>query len=139
MAKSGQKGAQNASGPPDRSNLSSARQRAIASAGSGLLAEPRRMKILEWLQEEGSARVRELSEAFGVSEPTIRQDLEKLETEGHIVREHGGAFLRSVPQQVRDMAVDDHGLRAIQPEAVARADSGGLDSLGPMLAALVQG
>ena len=28
-----------------------------------LLAEPRRMKILEWLQEEGSARVRDLSKA----------------------------------------------------------------------------
>ena len=101
MAKSGQKGAVT----PDSSARGSARQRAIASAGSGLLAEPRRMKILEWLQEEGSARVRELSEAFGVSEPTIRQDLEKLEVEGHIVREHGGAFLRSVPQQVRDMAL----------------------------------
>ena len=40
-----------------------------------LLAEPRRMKILEWLQEEGSARVRDLSTAFAVSEATIRQDL----------------------------------------------------------------
>jgi len=101
MAKSGQKGAT----ASETVAKGSARHRAIATAGSGLLAEPRRMKILEWLQEEGSARVRELSEAFGVSEPTIRQDLEKLEVEGHIVREHGGAFLRSVPQQVRDMAL----------------------------------
>ena len=43
------------------------------------LANSRRMKILEWLQEEGSARVRELSSAFGVSEVTIRLDLERLE------------------------------------------------------------
>ncbi|NQE63045.1 DeoR/GlpR family DNA-binding transcription regulator [Caulobacter sp. RHG1] len=85
-----------------------ARARAIA-AGAGLLAEPRRMQILEWLQEEGSARVRELSEAFSVSEATIRQDLERLETDGHIVREHGGAYLRSVPQQVRDMALQHQG------------------------------
>ena len=28
---------------------------------NGLLAEPRRMKILDWLQEEGSARVRDLA------------------------------------------------------------------------------
>ena len=49
---------------------------------TGLLAEPRRMKILEWLQEEGSARVRELSQAFKVSEATIRQDLERLEGVG---------------------------------------------------------
>lgn len=70
-----------------------------------LLAEPRRMKILEWLQEEGSARVRDLSTAFAVSEATIRQDLERLDSEGHITREHGGAYLRSVPQQVRSMSL----------------------------------
>ena len=70
-----------------------------------LLAEPRRMKILEWLQEEGSARVRDLSAAFGVSEATIRQDLERLDTDGHITREHGGAYLRSVPQQVESLSL----------------------------------
>jgi DeoR/GlpR family transcriptional regulator of sugar metabolism len=70
-----------------------------------LLGETRRAKILEWLQEEGSARVRALAEAFEVSEVTMRQDLEKLEADGHIVREHGGAFLKSVTQQVRSMAL----------------------------------
>jgi DeoR/GlpR family transcriptional regulator of sugar metabolism len=70
-----------------------------------LLAEPRRMKILAWLQEEGSARVRELSAAFGVSEATIRQDLERLDADGYITREHGGAYLRSVPQQVQSMSL----------------------------------
>ena len=70
-----------------------------------LLAEPRRMKILEWIQEEGSARVRDLSQAFGVSEATVRQDLERLEVDGHVTREHGGAFLKSVPQQVQSMSL----------------------------------
>jgi DeoR/GlpR family transcriptional regulator of sugar metabolism len=83
--------------------------RRISSASgegfSGLLAEPRRKKILEWLQEEGSARVRDLSAAFDVSEATIRQDLEKLETEGHISREHGGAYLKTVPHQVETMSL----------------------------------
>jgi DeoR/GlpR family transcriptional regulator of sugar metabolism len=69
------------------------------------LREPRRMKMLDWFQEAGSARVRDLAEAFGVSEVTIRQDLERLEADGHIVREHGGAYLKSVPQQVRAMAL----------------------------------
>ena len=73
--------------------------------GQRLLGESRRMKILDWLQEEGTARVRALAEAFGVSEVTVRQDLEKLEAEGHIVREHGGAFLKSVTQQVQAMAL----------------------------------
>lgn len=70
-----------------------------------MLAEQRRLKILELLQEEGSARVSNLSKTFDVSEPTIRQDLEKLEAEGFIVREHGGAFLKSVSQQVASFAL----------------------------------
>ena len=72
---------------------------------NGLLAEPRRMKILAWLQEEGSARVRDLSAAFGVSEATIRQDLERLDTDGHITRQHGGAFLRTMPRQVETLSL----------------------------------
>jgi DeoR/GlpR family transcriptional regulator of sugar metabolism len=72
---------------------------------AGLLAEPRRKKILEWLQEEGSARVRDLSAAFDVSEATIRQDLEKLESDGHISREHGGAYLKTVPHQVETLSL----------------------------------
>ena len=62
-------------------------------------------KILEWLEEEGSARVRDLSAAFEVSEPTIRQDLERLEADGYITREHGGAYLKSVPQQVQSLSL----------------------------------
>lgn len=72
---------------------------------SGLLAEPRRRKILEWLQEEGSARVRDLSAAFEVSEATIRQDLERLEADGYISREHGGAFLKTLPRQVETLSL----------------------------------
>lgn len=78
---------------------------AQAGGAPQLLAEPRRMRILEWLQEEGSARVRDLSSAFGVSEATIRQDLERLEADGNITREHGGAYLKSIPQQVQSMTL----------------------------------
>ncbi|KQW74131.1 alkaline phosphatase [Devosia sp. Root413D1] len=70
-----------------------------------MLAEPRRRKILEWLQEEGSARVRDLSAAFEVSEATIRQDLERLEADGYITREHGGAFLKTLPRQVETLSL----------------------------------
>jgi DeoR/GlpR family transcriptional regulator of sugar metabolism len=71
----------------------------------GLLSEPRRRRILEWLQEEGAARVRELAAAFEVSDATIRQDLERLESEGFITREHGGAYLNSVPAQAGTMTL----------------------------------
>lgn len=82
-----------------------ARKPAPDTSRQNLLAEPRRMKILEWLQEEGSARVRDLSVAFAVSEATIRQDLERLDADGDVVREHGGAYLKSMPQQVQSMSL----------------------------------
>jgi DeoR/GlpR family transcriptional regulator of sugar metabolism len=81
------------------------RRAAETGALSGLLAEPRRRKILEWLQEEGSARVRDLSAAFEVSEATIRQDLERLEVEGYVSREHGGAYLKTMTRQVESLSL----------------------------------
>ncbi len=70
-----------------------------------MLAAERRTQILEMLREEGSVRTTALSRVFGVSEVTIRQDLGKLTGAGHICRAHGGAFLASVPEQVRAMAL----------------------------------
>ena len=70
-----------------------------------LLAQERRKKILEFIQEEGSARVARLSELFEVSEPTIRQDLEVLDKQGFVTREHGGAFLRTVSRQVSELTL----------------------------------
>lgn len=70
-----------------------------------MLAEQRRRKILELIQEEGSAKVKDLARIFSVTEPTIRQDLEKLEEEGFIVKEHGGAFLKSITNQVKSFSL----------------------------------
>lgn len=70
-----------------------------------MLPDQRRRKILELIQEEGSAKVATLKELFSVTEPTIRQDLAKLEEEGFVVRQHGGAYLKSIPSQVRSMAL----------------------------------
>jgi len=70
-----------------------------------MLAQERKRKIYELLQEDGSARVGNLSKAFNVSEPTIRQDLEKLEQDGLVIREHGGAVLKSVSQQVKSLSL----------------------------------
>lgn len=54
----------------------------------------RRSEILNLIREDGHAKVQKLAEIFGVSEVTIRQDLEKLEEDGYVQREHGGAFLK---------------------------------------------
>ncbi|SFA91624.1 transcriptional regulator, DeoR family [Poseidonocella pacifica] len=76
-----------------------------AKTRGGLLSETRRRRILDWLEEEGSARVRDLAEAFTVSDVTIRQDLERLEAEGHITREYGGAYLNNVASQVASLSL----------------------------------
>jgi DeoR/GlpR family transcriptional regulator of sugar metabolism len=88
-------------------NLAPLRRGVGPAGGTTLLAEARRSKILAWLHEEGSARVRDLAEAFGVSEATVRQDLERLDADGHITREHGGAFLKSLPQQVKSLTLQN--------------------------------
>ena len=66
-----------------------------------MLANQRRDKILDLLKEDGSAKVIKLAKIFKVSEVTIRQDLERLEKEGFIKREHGGAFLKNVEVNVK--------------------------------------
>ena len=58
-----------------------------------MLAAERRNLILEKLQEERRVVVSELSTLFGVSEETIRRDLERLEREGLAVKSYGGAVL----------------------------------------------
>lgn len=65
----------------------------------------RRDKILEMIQEDGHVKVTDLSHIFKVSEVTVRQDLERLDNEGIIVREHGGAYLKSVSSQVRSFTL----------------------------------
>ena len=70
-----------------------------------MMAGQRREKILELLKEDGSAKVISLARIFRVSEVTIRQDLEKLETDGLVIREHGGAYLKEVENQVRNFTL----------------------------------
>jgi DeoR/GlpR family transcriptional regulator of sugar metabolism len=65
----------------------------------------RREKIVELLQEDGSAKVHDLAKLFKVTEVTIRQDLEKLDKEGLIIREHGGAYLKNVKDQVQAFSI----------------------------------
>ncbi|MES2796511.1 MAG: DeoR/GlpR family DNA-binding transcription regulator [Bacteroidota bacterium] len=70
-----------------------------------MLPNQRRDKILDLLKEDGSAKVVDLAKLFKVTEVTIRQDLEKLETEDLIIKEHGGAYLKNVEDQVRSFSL----------------------------------
>ncbi|SFQ35316.1 DNA-binding transcriptional regulator of sugar metabolism, DeoR/GlpR family [Salibacterium halotolerans] len=59
--------------------------------GKRVLVAERYERILQTVDEKGSVRVSELSEQFGVTEETIRRDLDHLEKENKIKRSHGGA------------------------------------------------
>lgn len=58
-----------------------------------MLAIERRNAILEKLQAERRVVVSELSQSYGVSEETIRRDLEKLENDGLAIKSYGGAVI----------------------------------------------
>ena len=58
--------------------------------GAALL-EDRQRQIVEMVAEHGSVRVAILSRKFGVSQVTIRTDLERLARQGLLVRNRGGA------------------------------------------------
>jgi DeoR/GlpR family transcriptional regulator of sugar metabolism len=59
-----------------------------------MIPAERRARIVESLEQRRSVRVSVLSEELGVSEMTIRRDLERLEQEGMLSRMHGGAILK---------------------------------------------
>jgi DeoR/GlpR family transcriptional regulator of sugar metabolism len=57
-----------------------------------LFLEERRQKILKWVEQQQRASVAELSHELGVSEVTIRTDLQALADRQLIIRTHGGAI-----------------------------------------------
>ncbi|MBR4235097.1 MAG: DeoR/GlpR transcriptional regulator [Clostridia bacterium] len=71
-----------------------------------MLAEERRQRITLALKSDRRVSVSDLSRTFGVSEETIRRDLEKLETDGIARRTYGGALYnederRETPYDIR--------------------------------------
>lgn len=62
-------------------------------AGSRILARRRRELIAAHVQRHGSARVSDLTSELGVSDMTIRRDLDALTREGIVNKVHGGATL----------------------------------------------
>lgn len=64
-----------------------------------MLVAERLQKIVQLVNVRGSIRVTELSDLCGVTEETIRKDLDKLESEGKLMRSHGGAVSVQDTQQ----------------------------------------
>lgn len=80
------------------------------------LPAERRRRILELLRERGSVRASDLVGELGVSEVTVRRDLDALSRRGLLERSHGGASLLGGPMPV--VAVPEH---AASKRAIGRA------------------
>jgi DeoR/GlpR family transcriptional regulator of sugar metabolism len=70
--------------------------RLIAQKRTGkVLAETRRLEIVESLRSNGAVTVAEVEDRYEVSAMTARRDLDELERRGLVRRTHGGAVLPS--------------------------------------------
>ena len=58
-----------------------------------MIPAQRRQDILKLVSAQGTGTIVELSERYGVSEMTIRRDLQALEREGHLKYTRGGAII----------------------------------------------
>ena len=74
--------------------------------------------ILRELSECGKARVRSLSEKFGVTEDCIRKDLKLLENRGKLKRTYGGAILSQDYPLQRDV-IDRKMVHTAEKEKIA--------------------
>lgn len=86
-----------------------------------MLAEKRREDILYRIDRQGSAQIKHLSEAYGVSEMTIRRDLKQLAHSGLVKITHGGAVSMKnsdpLPEQLYSLKED---IRVSEKQAIAR-------------------
>ncbi len=86
-----------------------------------MLAQQRRSRILEVVRQNGAARVADLVAELGVSDMTIRRDLDALSRRGLLDKVHGGATTPSLG------STDEPGFQAkslreqAEKQAIARA------------------
>jgi predicted ArsR family transcriptional regulator len=64
-------------------------------ADGSFSSDDRRDLIIEELRRQDEVTVSELSALLGVSDVTIRKDLQQLEDQGYLTRVRGGAWRRS--------------------------------------------
>src|SRR5262245_806584 len=84
-----------------------------------MLARQRQERILDEVRERGGARVSDLVEQLGVSDMTIRRDIEALASRGLVEKVHGGATAAS-ERSAEEPGFEAKSFRA-QPEKEAIA------------------
>ncbi len=95
---------------------------------SGFIPADRQKRIERLLQERGVVKVTDLSVLLGVSEITIRRDLDVLERNGDLERTHGGAVynrrLRIEPRYAQKDAIHREEKEAIGRTAAKLVEAG---------------
>ncbi len=87
-----------------------------------MLSSQRERAILQLLQERGSARIDDLAARLGVTDETIRRNVNRLQAQGMVTRVHGGVHLKDwgpEPSFAQRM-VQNPGAKRRIAEAVAR-------------------
>jgi len=87
-----------------------------------LLAPEREQMILQLLGETGKT-ITELSLGIGVSEATVRRDLDSLDAQGKVTRVHGGAVRAQFPR-TEPVFSQKASLHAVEKEDIARHAAG---------------
>ncbi|MEA2536323.1 MAG: hypothetical protein QOF11_557 [Chloroflexota bacterium] len=89
-----------------------------------MLARQRQAYILERVRDDGGVRVSDLVRELGVSDMTIRRDLELLHEQGLVVKVHGGATALSGSAQFEPGFAAKSTLQQIEKAAIADAAVG---------------
>jgi DeoR/GlpR family transcriptional regulator of sugar metabolism len=91
-----------------------------------MLARQRQAVILEHVERDGAVRVSDLTRILGVSDMTVRRDLDALARRGLLDKVHGGATVR------QDASTDEPGFEAKSVRELAEKDA-----IGARAAAMV--
>ncbi|MEV3980178.1 DeoR/GlpR family DNA-binding transcription regulator [Nonomuraea sp. NPDC049758] len=100
-----------------------------------MLAPQRQQAILDLVRQNGGVRVVDLVRTFGVSDITIRRDLELLAERGLLAKVHGGATTigstnepgfaaKSVQQEAEKQAIAGHAAALVRPGTAVALSAG---------------
>lgn len=87
-----------------------------------MLATQRRARIIELLDQHGAVKVSQLVEELGVSDMTVRRDIETLSEQGLVERVHGGAVANDGSRRTEEPGFTvKSALMTAQKHAIAEA------------------
>ncbi len=94
---------------------------AVTDEGRVMLAKQRQARILERVREDGAVRVADLVRELGVSDMTVRRDLEILDDRGLVEKVHGGATAVERSALFEPTFAAKSSLQEAEKDAIARS------------------